>query len=324
MKCVHCHARKGKRSCQINGGQHICPQCCAATRRDDCAGCGYFAATQAYQRDKSLQNKRCNTNIMPDVDRQCSQALALAERGKVTKAQDVLAKLEQEHPGYHTILYGLGVCHALQDRIDEAIPFLKRAVEVHPLFAEAYYNLASAYLKQADLPNAVQACRDAIKVDGERGEIGSQARDRLNFLETIIGQHQGMNLSTYVRSQEVFQKGYQALRDNRFQDAVSLFNQVLAIDSHHVQSHGNIGMAHAGLGNKTKALEHLDRAVELDPEYEPALLNRIAVEQMTEGEPLPVDHSKENVHYYRDYTLKGRSRIREVLQSLQPSSSAPR
>jgi len=41
-----------------------------------------------------------------------------------------------------------------------------------------------------------------------------------------------------------------------FEKAVELFNQVLAQNPDHVQSHGNVALAYAGLGQKAAALKH--------------------------------------------------------------------
>jgi hypothetical protein len=42
----------------------------------------------------------------------------------------------------------------------------------------------------------------------------------------------------------------------------------------------------AALGYKSQSLAELDRALAIDPQYEPASTNRVLVEQMKEGIPL--------------------------------------
>ena len=66
-----------------------------------------------------------------------------------------------------------------------------------------------------------------------------------------------------------------------------------------MQSHGNVALAYAGLGKKAMALEHLDKALDLDPTYEPAMQNRKVVERMREGEPHGPLAIVET-HYYRE------------------------
>jgi tetratricopeptide (TPR) repeat protein len=77
----------------------------------------------------------------------------------------------------------------------------------------------------------------------------------------------------------------ESLRAQHYEAADDLFNQVLAQNPDRVQSHGNVALAYAGLGQKTLALQHLDKALALNPTYEPAIQNRKIIEAIEEGEP---------------------------------------
>lgn len=75
----------------------------------------------------------------------------------------------------------------------------------------------------------------------------------------------------------------------------------VALTERHAPSHGNMGLCYAKLGNKAKALAELDRALEIDPQYEPAMANRVVVERMEEGCPMSfasfqsIEYSKERL-----------------------------
>ncbi len=123
------------------------------------------------------------------------------------------------------------------------------------------------------------------------------------------------SLDTYLNNSDTFNKAFAALQNREFISAISLFKRVLATDPKHVQSWGNLGLAYAGVGEKGKALECLDRALELDPEYEVAVVNRIAIEKLSEGECL--EGKIDSVNYYRDYKARGKkSYIAEILGSI--------
>lgn len=70
-------------------------------------------------------------------------------------------------------------------------------------------------------------------------------------------------------------------------------------DQNHVQSLGNLGLAYACMGQKAKALECLNRALEIDPDYDLALVNKMQIETIEEGEC--IDFRGESVNYYKDY-----------------------
>lgn len=315
MKCALCHESKGKRGCKLTSAQFICSSCCASTRRAECDGCSYYEASLVYQREKQVRKKTFITEIIPDVDDRCDEALALIEKGDIARGQAVLEDLRRQHPNYHTVLYGIGVCHGMQGQMDEAISCLERAVDIFPAFAHAHYNLGSSYRQKLDLENAVKAYEAAIAADGSDGEVGRLARARLDELEAIA-RTSGISLSTHIRNRRIFDRGFLALQDRRFQAAIDLFAQVLATQKDHVQSYGNMGLAYASLGNRQKALECLDKAIALDPEYEPAIVNRLAVASLKDGEALP-DFDRRELNYYSDFKLQGRSYVQHLADELK-------
>ena len=122
MKCALCRAKKGKRGCKVTSAQLICPSCCASTRRGECVGCDFYETSLAFQREKQIRNKAFAAEIIPDVDDRCDEALTLVEQGDFDKGQAILEGLLVQHPSYHSVLYGLGVCHCLKERLERASP----------------------------------------------------------------------------------------------------------------------------------------------------------------------------------------------------------
>ena len=89
------------------------------------------------------------------------------------------------------------------------------------------------------------------------------------------------------------------------------FKRSSRITPDHPQSYGNMGICYARLGRKQEALAALDKALELDPDYEPALLNREIVTSLAEGEKLQ-QNRLESVEYYKDYTFKKQSLLERL------------
>jgi hypothetical protein len=97
--------------------------------------------------------------------------------------------------------------------------------------------------------------------------------------------------------------------------AINLFKCVLETDPN-IFSHGEHGAGICWHWREGKALECLDKALELDPEYEIAAVNRIGIEKMREGERL--EGKIESVNYYRDYQGRGKkSYIAEILGNVR-------
>lgn len=315
MKCPLCKHGNGKRVCKINSAQSICPPCCAKIRTDVCEGCSYYGPCLAYQREKQVSQKHLTVEILPEVDDRCHEALELAEMGKLAQAEAILEDLHRQHPKYHMVCYGIGACHVLRGDLDQAISCFEQVVEIFPILANAHYNLGVAYTQQVKLDKAVEAYERAITVDGRDGEVGRLARKKLDDLADLVRQNSGVSLAEYLDNLRVYDQAFAALREGQYPLAIRLFAQVLKTDKNHVQSYGNMGLAYASLGNRRKALECLDKAIELDPGYEPAILNRQVVSSIAEGHALRIPELRE-ISYYRDFRGSKGSFLQYLSQEL--------
>jgi tetratricopeptide (TPR) repeat protein len=168
-----------------------------------------------------------------------------------------------------------------------------------------------AYIKLGDIAGVVRGFREVIRVGGDK-ELVSEAKRRLDDLDKTVRKLNGLSLDAFLNNSETFGEAFVALQNSQFALAIDLFRRVISTDPKHVQSWGNLGLAYAGMGEKDKALECLDKALELDPEYEIAAVNRIAIEKLREGER--IEGKIDSVDYYRDYKVKGKkSYIAEIL-----------
>jgi tetratricopeptide (TPR) repeat protein len=316
-RCQICGQSKAKRICKVKGDIGICPVCCSEIRSDECESCTYYEASVRYRSEKSerpQKEKPFIAPIYPEIDEECDRILSMVESGHLSNGEKQMRELYKKYPNYHTVLYGMGVCYALQDKFEEAIEFFKRAVAIFPYLTEAHFNMAMAYMKLGDIDGIVGAFREVIHVGGDE-KLVSEARKRLVDLEKMAMELKGFNLDTYVNNSRIYSKAFAALQNRQFTLAIDLFRRVLSIDPKHVQSWGNLGLAYASIGERGKALECLDKALELDPEYEVGAVNRIGIEKMGEGEPL--EWEMDSVNYYRDYKGKGKkSYIAETIGNL--------
>jgi hypothetical protein len=65
------------------------------------------------------------------------------------------------------------------------------------------------------------------------------------------------------------------------------------------KSRGTMVNTIPALAQKAAALEALDKALELDPQYAPARINRMAIAKMTQGEPF-LPSAIQETEFYRD------------------------
>ena len=255
--------------------------------------------------------------MRPEVDQASDKLLARLERGERQGLETEFKHLLEQHPDYHMTNYAMGVYVGMvQNDPVAAIPFFEKAVRVFPPLAEAHYNLGSAYVKAAHVAAAVAAYRNAIRHSNGADGIDEKARERLRELEQIIRDTSPFStLEAYIENQKLFDQAFESLKEQRYEQAVELFKKVLEQQPEHVQSYGNLALAQAGLGHKAAALASLDKALALDPAYEPARNNRIVIANMIEGKPF-IPPMFAETEYYREKLeaeKSGTSRWRQKL-----------
>jgi protein O-GlcNAc transferase len=225
--------------------------------------------------------------IRPDVDEKVDKVLERMEMGQRDGIEAALMALLNKHPRCHTPQFGMGVYKAMVLGDDAgSIPFFERAIELFPYFAEGHYNLAASALKIGDVKKSALSFRKAIRYCDNDPVIMPKSQEQLAFLENITRKETCFkSLDDLIENQTLFDDAFEALTKKEYKKAVEGFKKVLEGNPDHVQSYGNLGLAYSKLGQKANALECLDKALALDPGYEPAQINRLSVLRMTEGKP---------------------------------------
>ena len=228
------------------------------------------------------------TELRPDLDSAVDRLLERMELGdRSANLENELQALLEKYPDYHMTNFALGTYLSVvaKDPVG-AIPFFEKAVRIFPVFAEGHYNLGCSHTNSGHIAQAVAAYRQAIRYSEKGGIIHHQAKERLRGLEGIVLKNSPFaSLDAYIESEKLFERGFENLSNQRYETAKELFEQVLKVNPQHVQSYGNLALVEAGLGHKAAALECIEKALALDPSYEPAMTNRKFIEDMTEGVP---------------------------------------
>jgi len=301
---------KSKRSYAEVGPYEPCP-CGSGRKFKFCCRGAYNSAqhgrTEA-QRTQSEWNQATTdgeppfmAELRPDLDDKVDQLMQQLEAGAGRTVEPKIRALLQKHPGYHMTHYAMGAyLGAVENNPAAALPFFERAVEIFPPFPEGHFNVGTAAMKTADIAKAVAGFRAAVRYSGKDDRIAEMAREQLQFLEkAALKGTTFKSLDAYIANAQLFDAAFQCLSEFQFEDAVKKFKRVLDGFPNHVQSYGNMALAYAGLGKKAAAMECFEKALALDPSYEPARANRRTMAAMREGEPF-IPGGIQEVHYYAD------------------------
>jgi tetratricopeptide (TPR) repeat protein len=306
--CVVCSKTRGKRVCMINNGSLICPVCCAKTRSPICEGCVYYVQAEKYSRETIRRQRPGEFIIASDanVNERVDRALAMAERGNVGAAEKIISPLLSTNADSDMVQYGMGVICLMKGQFEKAIPRFNRAVEINPYFAEAWFNKGAAHQKRLEVGDMIKAFRKVLELGDSSEEYFKQAKNIISSLENQIRRDNGLSLDEYLALMDVFQDAFAAMEAREWEKALAGFRKVISKDPKHVQSHGNMGICYAHLGKKQEALAALDKALEIDPGYKPAITNRKAILSLPEGQRVVADKYI-SIDYYKDITIQKNS-----------------
>ena len=153
-------------------------------------------------------------------------------------------------PGYAPAYNNLGAALRASGRIDEAIATYKKALELQPDYPSAQNNLGAALAAKGDAAGAIAAFRAAIAIDDQSA---TAHRNLGNLLYDV---------------------GTELLEEQNFDAAAARFHEALKIRPDWPEAHNNLGIALASRGRIAEALTHFERAVQLNPNFTDARVNR--------------------------------------------------
>ena len=262
-------------------------------RNEICTDCSYHSAAQQYHADRSQRITHaappdCHfiVELNPEVEKAVNSAMELCERGKTEAAWAQVTRLLRDHPENHMVCFAMGVLHAFKGEHKDAIKWFDKAVLIYPYFVEAHFNKAVVCQKQFKIAEAVYAYRKVVELGDPSDVLARQARSFLDDMAVSIRQNEGVDLDSYIESESIFDHAFTLIELGDWSGALIGFRASAAKHDRNAPIHGNLGLCLAALGNKAQSLAELDRALEIDPQYEPAMINRVFIEHMEEGIPI--------------------------------------
>lgn len=129
--------------------------------------------------------------------------------------------------------------------------------------------------------------------------IAKNSREVLKSAAETIQKHHGTDLDTFLASNDEFVRACDAMDQGEWSIALVGLQNCATQVPRNPPTHGNMGICLAALGRKADALAALDRALEMNPDYQPALSNRAIVEQMEEGTPADLSEYR-SINYAKE------------------------
>ncbi len=231
-------------------------------------------------------------------DAHYNRGLALLEMGKINAAAAAFQEALRLNPFYVEAHNNLGVTLMRRLEIDSAITHFRRALKLNPAFLEAYNNMGLAYYKKGLADKAFEWFNRALDLDPFHVDAYNnmrRLRAKFNRYESPIKRLQNRlrrepdNPPLVFRLAEVYQQAgmlYPALQHyekalalqpeavdylnqlgifyaehNQYRRAAEMFERLSDLLPNTPVFHYNLACLYARMGDKKKALHHLETAV---------------------------------------------------------------
>ena len=164
------------------------------------------------------------------------KAVSLINQGKLQEAEAIYRELIATGTNNHIVYGNLAAICSRQERFDEIIELLKKALELKPKYPETHNNLGNAIKQQGNLDAAIASYNKALQL-------------RPNYPET----HN--NLGNALKQQ------------GNIDAAIASYNKALQLKPNYPEAHNNLGTALKQQGNLDAAIASYNKALQLRPNY---------------------------------------------------------
>jgi tetratricopeptide (TPR) repeat protein len=191
----------------------------------------------------------------------------MGDKAKTDQALEALISLEKSRENAIRV-FNLGAESSRAGNRDDAIAYLKRAIEVDPTLDQAYTALGQVYMVKKSFKEAVAALEPLLARDPQNLEaltIRFEALKAAGDKEGAKAAEATMKTVQASQSPEtLYKQGVAQYNSNNLVSAIETLERAVSVDPKHAKAHYMLGLAYAG-SDAAKAKDHLQKFLELAP-----------------------------------------------------------
>lgn len=197
-------------------------------------------------------------------------------------AKHLIRKVSKKYPRHYLVSYANGLYAGFLGEHSVAIDSLQKSINAYPTYAMAHYNLAINYQSVNRLDLAIKHHKAALEcATAEELEVIGASTEIIKSFEANLPQ--GLSLQAYFADAEQFEKAFALMHEKKYDKAFQLFKSIIGNQPKHVQSYGNSGICLMYLNDLQSCRYYLEKALEIDPDYEPAKGNLAILDDLETG-----------------------------------------
>jgi tetratricopeptide (TPR) repeat protein len=229
------------------------------------------------------------------IDQALQQAVEAQKAGQTQEADRIYTAILKAQPKHPDANHNMGVLAVGVDKVQEALPFFKTALEANPNIAPFWLSFIDALIKLDKLADAeavlAQAKSKGTKGDGfdkleqqlyEADKVQEPPQAQIQELINLYSQGQLQQalkqaetlVQKFPKSPVLFNIQGAALKSvGQLGASVKAFNKALAIKPDYAEAYYNMGVTLKDQGKQAEAIEAYNKALAIKPDYADAYLN---------------------------------------------------
>lgn len=232
--------------------------------------------------ERAARKQRTNVGVLANL----AQAYFSCER--YSDAADTYRKAARMAPQEPHFQLGLAGALAMQGKIEEALPLLKRLADRHPHLAQVWFNLGNAFRDRRQPEEAIAAYRRAVAIEPNYADavnnLGSVYQSTLRFAEAEAQYRKTLAIAPdHVQAR--YNLASVVMDLGRFDEAETIARELLKRMPEWVMAYAALGAALGHQGRLLEARECQERAIAIAPD-DRKTLESYAATLIETGRPL--------------------------------------
>ena len=197
-------------------------------------------------------------NPRNNIEQILQQAITAQSCGNLQESERAYLAILQIQPKHPVAHHNLGLIAMAVNRIEDALPLFKAALQVNPNIEKFWVSYIDALVKAKHLKDAKKAIKKAKK----------KGFDTKSLL-ALLSQPKGVSDTAEVHNQV----GVSYKKQGRLDEALASYTQAIALKSDYAEAHSNLGNTLKSLGRLEEAEASYTQAIALKPEFPAAHFN---------------------------------------------------
>lgn len=198
------------------------------------------------------------------------------QEGNLRQAALICEQIIENEPTETTVLHFLGIIYQQLEDYDDAIKYLKTALQLDPNSFQGFYNLGIAFEKKGELNAAIDCYRKVIEINPNFVEafirLGNARRSQGGFDEAVDYYRKAIQLAPDL-TKAYYNLGRTFQEMEKFDEAMACYQKTVQLDPNLTEAYYYLAMVFEKKGELDKAIDYYQRFIQLNPNLIEAYYN---------------------------------------------------